>query len=57
MRCLGCGDCLYSEQSRRIGAGAACRERLGADEIARRRERVLNGDRAHLWLAADPTDD
>ena len=49
IRCLGCGEPLYSDESQRLGAGAACRIRLGPDELDLRRQRVLAGSRAHLW--------
>jgi hypothetical protein len=50
VRCLGCGEPLHSDESRRLGAGAACRERLGDEELARRRLAALAGERAHFWL-------
>ena len=53
-RCLGCGGALHSEESRRLGAGAACRDRLGEAELDRRRASALASDRVHLWLDAEP---
>jgi hypothetical protein len=50
VRCLGCGEPLHSDESRQWGAGAACRERLGDLELARRRSTALAGERAHFWL-------
>jgi hypothetical protein len=51
-RCLGCGEALFNAESQRLGAGRACRDRLGQEELARRRAKVLAGERAHHWIVS-----
>jgi hypothetical protein len=48
-RCLACGGPLDSSESQRLGAGEACRNRLGEDELARRRAAALASRRRQLW--------
>ena len=51
VRCLGCGEPLHNQESQELGAGPACRIRLGDTELARRRARVLSSARTATWIS------
>jgi len=41
-RCVCCGELLYSERAQRRGVGLECFDRLGAEEVARRRASAID---------------
>ena len=47
---VGCGEPLYTDRAQRRGAGLECWDRLGADEVTRRRARAL--DRVYAAIHA-----